>query len=274
MTNAGNPAISNPGDCVYTVCRAWRETGKSRVKETDGKKDGTSAPAPSFSRLGMTTMASNVLVCPWPAAWGADRAQGTLSEQVAREDFERRAELVRRCLTGDGGAWEQLVRSHTRLVYATCYRFTGRAEDSSDLTQEVFLRVYRGLDSYDPRAGSFRTWLLRLTRNLLIDDYRKNRKHKVLESIEDHPPTLRETTVSGGRAGHLLAAREAGEVLRLALGRMKLELREAVILRDLHEMEYQEIAGVLRIPQGTVKSRIHRGRRDLAKHLRALGVAP
>ncbi|MDE0295293.1 MAG: sigma-70 family RNA polymerase sigma factor [Bryobacterales bacterium] len=219
-------------------------------------------------------MASEAAIHPWSTPWMGSRQEGGYSEQIAREAAERDANLVRRCLHGDGSAWEALVRVHTRVVYATCYRFTGHSEDARDLTQEVFLRVYRGLGSYQPEAAAFRTWLLRLTRNLLIDHYRRSRKDKVLEPLEDQISGIEETSEVGGRADHTLVRREASEKLRAALDRMSPELREAVILRDLQQMEYQEIAGVLDIPQGTVKSRINRGRRDLAKHLRIMGVRP
>lgn len=219
-------------------------------------------------------MASEASVQPWSAPWAGSRQESGYGEQIAHEAAVRDASLVKRCLHGDGGAWEALVRTHTRVVYATCYRFTGHAEDARDLTQDVFLRVYRGLASYQPGAAAFRTWLLRLTRNLLIDHYRKTRKDRVLEPIEDQVTGLREKSIIGGRADHALAKREVCEQLHAALDRMSPELREAVILRDLQQMEYQEIAGVLDIPQGTVKSRINRGRRDLAKHLRAMGVRP
>jgi RNA polymerase sigma-70 factor (ECF subfamily) len=130
------------------------------------------------------------------------------------------------------------------------------------------------LHTYDPCSGSFRTWLVRLTRNLLIDNYRKTRKHQVLDPLEDQLTHLEETAGMGGRADHSLAGREAGELLQSALQRLSPELREAVVLRDLQEMEYREIADVLKVPEGTVKSRINRGRRGLARHLRAAGVTP
>ena len=213
-------------------------------------------------------MSSQTAVQPWSAPWAGSRQEGVYSERIAREAAERDAALVQRCLQGDGNAWETLVRTHTRVVHATCYRFTGHAEDARDLTQDVFVRVYRGLDSYQPGTAAFRT------RNLLIDHYRKTRKDRILDPLEDQASGVKETSVIGGRADHTLMRREVSEKLRTGLGRMSEELREAVILRDLQQMDYQQIATVLGIPEGTVKSRINRGRRDLAKHLRAMGVRP
>lgn len=212
-------------------------------------------------------MTADVAVQPWDQTWGAG-ASTAANAVVADHD---RA-LIDSCLNGDNRAWEQLVRSHTRLVYGACYRFTGRAEEATDLTQEVFLRVFRRLATFDPNAGSFRTWLLRLTRNLLIDHYRKNRKERVVDSLEDQLAGVAERKGVASRADFSLAGREAGECLQSGLQKLSPELREAVILRDFETMEYKEIAAVLQVPEGTVKSRINRGRRELARQLRALGV--
>ena len=182
------------------------------------------------------------------------------------------APLVARCLRGDEVAWEGLVKLHTRRIYSICYRFTGRAEEAQDLTQDVFLRVFRNLKSFDTGSGHFRTWLTSLTRNLLIDHYRRTRKEKRVDSIEDQLPVLEETEALGARPEGRVAGREAGEMLQAALERLSPELREAVILRDLEEMEYRQIADVLRVPEGTVKSRICRGRAELARVLRKLGA--
>ena len=177
--------------------------------------------------------------------------------------------LVKECLSGDEAAWEQLVRVHTRHVYALCYRFTGSASEAQDLTQEVFLRVFRTLKSFRSAEGSFGTWLARVTRNLLIDNYRRTRQERVTDSIEEQLPMLELTgTGVSARPDQALAGKEASEILQLALQRLSPELREAVILRDLQEMEYREIADVLAIPEGTVKSRINRGRAELGRLLR------
>ncbi len=175
--------------------------------------------------------------------------------------------LVAQCLSGDDTAWEQLVRLHTRPVYALCYRFTGSSAEAQDLTQEVFVRVFRTLKSFRSAEGSFATWLARVTRNLLIDHYRRTRQERVTDSIEDQLPTL-EHVGTAERPDRALAGREASEILQAALQKLSPDLREAVILRDLQEMEYREIAEVLGIPEGTVKSRINRGRAELGRLLR------
>ncbi len=176
--------------------------------------------------------------------------------------------IIERCLAGEEAAWEELVRVHTRRVYAICFRFTGSDHKAQDLTQEVFLRVFRSLKNFRAGEGSFGVWLGRLARNLLIDDYRKNKLDRASDSLEDRLPTIENTTAASARADGMLAGREASEMLQAALQKLSPELRETVILRDLEELEYREIAQVLEIPEGTVKSRLNRGRADLARILR------
>lgn len=176
--------------------------------------------------------------------------------------------LVEQCLSGDETAWEDMVKVHTRRVYAICLRFTGSDGEAQDLTQEVFLRVFKSLKSFRAGEGAFVVWLTRLTRNLLIDHYRRTRLDRATDSIEDQLTVLEEKTAVGGRTDGMLAGREASELLQHALGKLSPELRETVILRDLEEMEYREIAQVLNVPEGTVKSRLNRGRAELARVLR------
>jgi RNA polymerase sigma-70 factor (ECF subfamily) len=160
--------------------------------------------------------------------------------------------LVDRCLAGDDAAWEQLVRDNTARVYGLCYRFTGRDSEAQDLTQDVFLRVYRALGSFRASEGAFTTWLARLTRNLLIDHYRRTRNERVTDSIEEQLPRVEEGFISVARPDRALAGREASQLLQAALNKLSPELRETIIMRDLQEMEYREIATVLEIPEGTV----------------------
>src|SRR6202795_1428815 len=122
------------------------------------------------------------------------------------------AQLVERCISGQDAAWEELVKVHTRRVYSICYRFTGSDAEAQDLTQEVFLRVFRSLKSYRATEGAFGTWLARLTRNLLIDHYRRSRQDRVTDSIEDQLPVLEEGVASPSRPDRILAGREASEI--------------------------------------------------------------
>jgi RNA polymerase sigma-70 factor (ECF subfamily) len=211
------------------------------------------------------------------AAGGASESRWT-GFRGARNLVERSLDpdrtLTARCLNGDETAWEDLVRLHTRQVYGLCFRFTGSGAQAQDLTQEVFLRVFRTLRTFRIAEGSFAAWLARVTRNLLIDHYRRTRQERATDSIEDQLPMLEGFGASvSTRPDRALAGREASEILQATLQRLSPELREAVILRDLQEMEYREIAQVLAIPEGTVKSRINRGRAELARLLRKQKLA-
>jgi RNA polymerase sigma-70 factor (ECF subfamily) len=188
--------------------------------------------------------------------------------ETRKTSLDAHSQLVERCLNGEEAAWEDLVRLHTRRVYAIAYRFTGSDQHAQDLTQEVFLRVFRSLRNFRAGEGSFTVWLGRLTRNLLIDHYRASRADRATDSIEERLPMIEETTAMAARTDGMLAGREASELLQAGLQKLSPELRETVILRDLEEMEYREIAQVLQVPEGTVKSRLNRGRAELARVLR------
>jgi len=182
--------------------------------------------------------------------------------------------LVRRCLAGDAGAWEDIVRAYNRRIYNLCYRFTNSADNAEDLTQEVFIKVYRTLGSYDVEKGAFTTWLTTLTRNLLVDHFRRSRMDRMTESIdaglteEDDSVSLSQRLPDKGPSpADRLASQETQKMVQRALARISPDLREAVILRDLQDMDYKEIAAALKVPEGTVKSRINRGRAELARLL-------
>ena len=171
------------------------------------------------------------------------------------------AELVRRCRAGDGAAWEEIVSTYSRRIYNLAYRFTSRADAAEDLTQEVFVRVYRSLEQYDPKQGDLQNWLMRLARNLIIDDYRRRQRAPQdthAEDIEGHTYHLR---AAGNTPQREMERRELGEQVQAGIDKLPHDLRTCVILRDIEELSYQEIVDLLKIPEGTVKSRINRGRR-------------
>ncbi len=183
------------------------------------------------------------------------------------------SQVVRRCMDGDSGAWAELVRTHHRRVYGLCYRFTGNPADAEDLTQDVFLKIYSNLASFDTARGSLQVWITTMTRNLLVDNFRRTRNQRATGSLDegwDETDELRpvDRLLSRGPSPHESAAqKELAKMVQDALSRVSVELREAVILRDLQDMDYKEIAQVLGIPEGTVKSRISRGRAELARLL-------
>ena len=184
--------------------------------------------------------------------------------------MEQDQELLNRCLAGEDSAWEALLKDHTRKIYNLCYRFTGRVEEAEDVTQEVFIKVFQTLKSYDATQGSFSTWLNRVARNHLVDHYRRTRKDRVTSSLEDELPAAQEKASPRTEPTAQVESRERSEILQLALDKLSPDLREAVILRDLRDLDYEEIALVLRVPQGTVKSRINRGRLELGRVLKRM----
>jgi RNA polymerase sigma-70 factor (ECF subfamily) len=135
----------------------------------------------------------------------------------------------------------------------------------------VFIRVYRSLDQYDEQLGDLSNWLMRLARNLIIDDYRKRQRTPTDSSddLDTHEFHLRSSGDSPQRA---LERQERRLQVLAAINKLSPDLRECVILRDIEELTYQEIVDLLRIPEGTVKSRINRGRIELAKVLRRMKV--
>ena len=190
------------------------------------------------------------------------------------EEAQLAALLVRRCIGGDAAAWEEIVQRYHRRIYNVCYRFAGSAEDAQDLTQEVFIRMYRTLTTYDTSKGAFTTWLTTMTRNLLVDHFRKTKQDRMTDSLDATPSEHEDAMPLGERIPDEgpppdsgVQSRETREVVHSALQKLSPELREAVILRDLQDMDYREIATVLRVPEGTVKSRINRGRAELARLL-------
>jgi len=178
--------------------------------------------------------------------------------------------LLDRCLAGEDSAWEALLKAYTRKIYNLCYRFTGRVEEAEDVTQEVFIKVFQTLKTYQAAQGSFATWLNRVARNHLVDHYRRARKDRVTSSLEDELPAAEQKPSQHMEPTSQVESRERREVLQLALDKLSPDLREAVILRDLQDLDYEEIAAVLRVPQGTVKSRINRGRLELGRVLKRM----
>lgn len=179
-------------------------------------------------------------------------------------------ELVRRCLRGEDSAWAALLQAHTRRIFNLCYRFTGRTSESEDLTQEVFIKIFQTLKSFDAAQGTFVTWLHRVARNHLVDHYRRTRKDRVTSSIEDEVGGLEDKPGAMIEPVAHLEHREQRERLQWGLEKLSPDLREAVVLRDLQDLDYAEIAQVLTVPEGTVKSRINRGRLELARVLKRM----
>jgi RNA polymerase sigma-70 factor (ECF subfamily) len=176
--------------------------------------------------------------------------------------------LIEQCLAGDQIAWEQIVRQNWRKVFNVAYKFVGKHDEAEDLTQDIFLKIFKALKTFDRRAN-FQTWIISISRNLCIDHYRSVRKERQTIARDVDSNDLQPATPERGpyaQAEH----QDLRAQLRQALETLPITLRTAVVLRDLQELSYQEIADRLGLPEGTVKSRINRGRIELAHQLRRL----
>lgn len=174
--------------------------------------------------------------------------------------------MVERCLQGDDAAWETVVNQYAKRIYNLTYRYTFRRDEAEDLTQEIFIRVYQNLKSFRPESGSFQSWIMKVGRNLVIDHYRRTRRYQQAAGTEE----LEAMNLRDDKAPNPQRAAEQSEASRFVgagLQALSPELKEAIILRDLEGMAYLEIAELLGIPEGTVKSRINRARVELAKLL-------
>lgn len=174
-------------------------------------------------------------------------------------------ELLGRCRSGDESAWRELVAQHTRRVFSIAYRFAGRVDDAEDLTQEVFVKVYQSLSRYRPEAGSFATWIGVVARNHAIDHYRRRREERL--RLREDGDLLAQLPATAERQDRAVEREERARLVRRALRTLPNELREALVLCDLEGLAYDEIAAALGVPLGTVKSRINRGRLELARRL-------
>ena len=170
-------------------------------------------------------------------------------------------ELVVRCLQRDEVAWQLLVERHSRRVLNIAYHFTGRRDEAEELAQEVFLRVFRSLQQFD-LTTHFVPWLVRVSRNLCIDEHRSRAREKAALVADELDPERTEDT--GASPYRNLEEKELEQRVRRGLEALGEELRTALVLRDLQGLSYSEIAEVLHLAVGTVKSRIHRGRLELA----------
>ena len=153
--------------------------------------------------------------------------------------------------------WEEVARDHGRRIYNFAYRLTGNPDDASDLMQEVLLRVRRGLSGYTP--GSFEGWLWRITRNAFLDDVRRKKRRPTSPLPDDDRTSLG----SAPPPEDVLAESRLPEHLQQALLALPFDFREAVVMCDVVGLSYEEIAEATDVPVGTVRSRIHRGRKML-----------
>jgi RNA polymerase sigma-70 factor (ECF subfamily) len=192
-----------------------------------------------------------------------------VDHQAPQDPLDPLDALIWRCQHGDQAAWELVVRQYWRKVFNIAYKFVGGHDQAEDLTQDIFLKVFRSLDTFDRRA-SFQTWLTSVSRNLCIDHYRSVRKERETIDRQVDASELSPAAI-GTNPVAMLEQQDRVALLRSALARLPETLRTTVVMRDIQEMSYQEIGDQLKLPEGTVKSRINRGRIELARQLRQMG---
>jgi RNA polymerase sigma-70 factor (ECF subfamily) len=158
-------------------------------------------------------------------------------------------------MTGEVPTWEAVARTHGRFLYNVAYRLTGNDDDAYDLVQEALLRVRKGLETYQP--GSMEAWLSRIVTNVFLDEVRRRRRRPV-EALPEDPERLLPSSPGADEATDNLP-----DDVQAALRRLPEDFRTAVVLCDVVGLSYEEIADALSVPVGTVRSRIHRGRRLL-----------
>ena len=197
---------------------------------------------------------------------GAVALEGTRNGQVQKgASSPSDAELIERCLADDNTAWEQIVLRYQRKIFHIAYKFTGRHAEAEDLTQEILLKIFKSLDKFN-RDADFSTWLGSVARNYCIDHYRASKREREV-LVDDLVAFDLAVASSGSNPQRLLEDSDRRTFLRRGLDMLPDKLREAVILRDLQGLSYQEMAERLALPEGTVKSRINRGREELSRLL-------
>src|SRR4051794_4170338 len=176
--------------------------------------------------------------------------------------------LIEQCLSGDQAAWEIIVRQNWRKVFNVAYKFVGRHDEAEDLTQDIFLKIFKSLNTFDSRAN-FQTWLISVSRNLCIDHYRSVRKERETIDRDVDASELMPVSKTQGQMA-MMEQRDRVHLLKEAMSTLPKTLRMAVLMRDIQELSYHEIAQKLKLPEGTVKSRINRGRNELARQIKKI----
>jgi RNA polymerase sigma-70 factor (ECF subfamily) len=250
---------------VFTIATPFPATIGLPVRGETVRREPTPQPSPGSTLVPVSSKPIE------------GRVQRTPEQQAEQDAL---ALIVAQCLSGDQSAWNRLVNGQHKRVYAICYRFTNDATEAEDITQDVFLKVYRNLATFDGTKGSFQTWITTLARNLLVDHYRRTKLERATDSLDaslssddsDGPTQLDRLADTRPSQEERYSGLELKATIQQALAKLSPELREAVILRDLEDMDYKEIAQVLKIPEGTVKSRISRGRGELARLLQRIST--
>jgi RNA polymerase sigma-70 factor, ECF subfamily len=179
------------------------------------------------------------------------------------------AMLLERCKAGDELAWEALVRQFQARVFGIAFHYTGNSEDARDLAQEIFIRIYRHLDLCGDE-GMFVPWMIRISRNACIDHLRRKKARPAPADVAVDEMVHLQAPGLNPEEHSMADARR--QVIHLAFRKLTALNREVILLREILELPLEEIASMLKIPLGTVKSRINRARIELAERVRALAA--
>lgn len=181
-------------------------------------------------------------------------------------------DLIKRSIEGDQEAFEELIFKYQHKVYSLAYRYMGNEEDASDMAQEAVLRAYRSLRSFKGDS-SFSTWLYRITTNVCLDELRRRKRSVHIISLDEPLATAdgeemeREITDTSPAVDVVYEQKELARQLEALIATLKPDHKTVIILRDIMDLTYEEIAEVLQCSVGTVKSRISRAREILRKKL-------
>ncbi|MCP5054697.1 MAG: RNA polymerase sigma factor [bacterium] len=166
--------------------------------------------------------------------------------------------------TGKQEAWNMMIDSYSRKVYNLALNFAGNSDDASDITQDIFLKVYNNIDKFQD-GSNFTSWLLRLAKNYCIDYWRKNKYNRMRMELDDNIRVKDDRTDAPRTPEDNVIRNSDIKFLRQKLLLLPPDLRTLIIMRDIQDYSYQEISEHLDIPLGTTKSRINRARTKLAK---------
>lgn len=187
--------------------------------------------------------------------------------------------LVQLCLKGDDDAWRTLIQEYGNTVYSICRAFSGSTSDTEDLAQDAFLKIWMNLSNFDPVRGDLRTWIAAVTRHRGIDRFRQRAQTRITDSMDEGWDEPDGTTLSyriadmRPTAHDSALANEVGAIFSRAVDGIPPDYREVATLRFVHDFDNREIAFRLGIPEGTVKSRVNRGRAKLVSILTPMRAA-
>jgi RNA polymerase sigma-70 factor, ECF subfamily len=170
-------------------------------------------------------------------------------------------ETIRQCIKGNQRSWKMLIDTYSKKIFNLAYQFSGTYETAEDLTQEIFIKVHKSLCKFD-FSRNFNSWILTLSRNFLIDYYRKTKLEKK-KRTEFNEQTFDPDDPKNPEKEIL--KKNSQKIIWEGLKSLSPEVRMAVILRDIQQKSYEEITEIMSSPLGTIKSRISRGRIQLAK---------